>query len=456
MLANQVSASAGRSIYTVSQLNRQIRQLLESEMGNIWLSGEISNFMCPSSGHWYFSLKDSKAQIRCAMFKGNNRSVRLQPKDGSQVLVRARLSLYEPRGDYQLIVELMEDAGEGLLKQKFDALKAKLDSQGLFAHTLKKPIPRSPKRIGIITSATGAAVKDILTVLKRRSPATEIIIYPSLVQGEEATMSLVGALAMANRRKEVDTLIIGRGGGSLEDLWCFNEEALALAIAASELPVISAVGHEVDTSISDLVADLRAPTPSAAAELVCSDQQVQQQQVQQLASRLSKAASLKLHQGKQKLVWITQRLTQQDPKQQLQRQSQRLDELQHRLVQAKLNRLNRYKHRLQSSGLKIRALAPNIQMNQQHISHLNTRLIQAMEQKLQQGQQALARQAASLDMISPLAVLGRGYSIAKKSNGEVIKHAEQVQVGDKIQIQLAEDSLNAQIIETNPKQADLF
>ena len=260
-------------ILNVSELTKKVRFMLESELGNVWLCGEISNFVSASSGHWYLSLKDEKAQVKCAMFRGSNTRVRIRPANGQQVLVRAKVSLYEPRGDFQLIIEQMEDAGEGLLKQQFDKLKMQLSAEGLFNMADKQMLPDSIERIGLVTSATGAAVKDILTVLQRRSPSTKVVIYPTLVQGELAAQQIAAAIALANARNEVDVLIVGRGGGSMEDLWCFNEEPVVRAIYQSQLPVISAVGHEIDTTLSDYAADLRAPTPSAAAELASSDQQ---------------------------------------------------------------------------------------------------------------------------------------------------------------------------------------
>ncbi len=263
-----MSSLTNQNIFTVSRLNSEVRLLLENEMGIVWLIGEISNFSAPVSGHWYLTLKDSRAQVKCAMFRGNNRRVNFKPQNGNQVLVKARLSLYEPRGDYQLIIESMQPEGDGRLQQQFEELKMKLAGEGLFAQTAKKPLPEHPKRVGIITSKTGAALFDILDVLKRRDPSLPVVIYPTMVQGEEASIQIAQAIGCANSRNECDVLIVGRGGGSLEDLWCFNNEIVARTIAASQIPIISAVGHEVDVTIADFVADMRAPTPSAAAELV--------------------------------------------------------------------------------------------------------------------------------------------------------------------------------------------
>ncbi|MGL6431456.1 exodeoxyribonuclease VII large subunit, partial [Aeromonas caviae] len=253
--------------------------ILEQDLGLVWLTGELSNLAMPSSGHWYFSLKDMSAQVRCAMFKGNNRRVPFRPQDGMQVLVQARVSLYEPRGDYQLIIESMQPAGDGMLALRFEELKRRLGAEGLFDEGRKRPLPREPRAVGLVTSATGAALHDMLTVLERRAPDLPVFIYPTQVQGSAATAQIVSAIMLANRRAEVDVLIVGRGGGSLEDLWCFNEEAVARAIAGSAIPVVSAVGHEVDVTISDFAADLRAPTPSAAAELVAPDRRTRAQRL---------------------------------------------------------------------------------------------------------------------------------------------------------------------------------
>ncbi|MGL6027423.1 MAG: exodeoxyribonuclease VII large subunit, partial [Vibrio sp.] len=283
------SPARNPSIYTVSRLNAEVRLLLENEMGIVWLIGEISNFSAPVSGHWYLTLKDSQAQVKCAMFKGNNRLVNFKPQNGQQVLVKARLSLYEPRGDYQIILESMQPEGDGRLQQQFEQLKMQLAAEGLFAQSRKQALPEHPRCVGIITSRTGAALHDILQVLKRRDPQLPVIIYPTLVQGEEAALQIAQAIGRANSRAECDVLIVGRGGGSLEDLWCFNHEIVARTIAASQIPIISAVGHEVDVTIADFVADMRAPTPSAAAELVSRDQRHKQQLLGQWPAKLASA-----------------------------------------------------------------------------------------------------------------------------------------------------------------------
>ena len=295
-------------ILQVSELTKKVRFILESELNTVWLCGEVSNFIAASSGHWYLSLKDSKSQVKCAMFKGNNRKVRLSsglPKNGQQVLVRAKVSLYEPRGDFQLIIEQLDDAGEGLLRQEFDQLKNKLLAEGLFNSLIKKAIPKNIRTVGIVTSPTGAAVKDILTVLKRRNPLLNVIIYPALVQGAQAKFEIEQAINTANLRQECDVLIVGRGGGSLEDLWPFNEENVVRAIYRSQIPIISAVGHEIDTTLSDYAADLRAATPSAAAELVSSNIEEKLQKIVSLNQRIRQAKQRNLFTTKPDLIILS-------------------------------------------------------------------------------------------------------------------------------------------------------
>src|SRR6187399_1267598 len=261
------SVRAERDVYSVSRLNKEVRLLLESGLPVLWLEGELSNFAAPASGHWYFSLKDNTAQVRCAMWRQRNTQVRFKPKDGMAVLVRARVGLYEPRGEYQLLIEHLEEAGVGALKREFEKLKARLAAEGLFAAERKRPLPAVPRRIGVVSSPTGAAIHDILRVLRARFPAARVLLYPTAVQGAAAVPEIVRAIEAASRRQDCEVLLIARGGGSLEDLWCFNDERVARAIAACRVPTVSGVGHEVDVTIADFVADLRAPTPSAAAEM---------------------------------------------------------------------------------------------------------------------------------------------------------------------------------------------
>src|ERR1700728_4779172 len=341
-----VPVRSDRDIYSVSRLNREVRILLERGFGSLWLEAGISNFARPSSGHWYFSLKDAAAQVRCAMFRQRNMLCAFTARDGQKVLVRARIGLYEPRGEYQLIVDHMEDAGLGALMRQFEELSAKLSAEGLFAAERKRPLPALPKRIGVITSPTGAAVRDILHVLARRFPAVRVLIYPVAVQGAQAAAEIVAALKTAGARLDCDVLILARGGGSLEDLWAFNDEKLARAIVASPIPVISGVGHEVDFTIADFAADVRAPTPSAAAELVAPDAEEWIAACSRLGTRLERCLRRRLAERAERLRWLTGRAAQVSPIARLAQQTQRLDELDQRMSRAMRRRMDGHRERL--------------------------------------------------------------------------------------------------------------
>ena len=434
-----------QTVYTVSRLNREIRTVLELGFASLVLTGEISNFIAPASGHWYFSLKDDKAQIKAAMWRGNNRSQSYRPENGAQVTVKARVSLYEPRGDYQLIVEHMEPAGEGQLKQEFDALKMRLAAEGLFSSAYKKPLPQNINRIGVITSATGAAIKDILTVLKRRAPQLEVIIYPAMVQGKEAHIHLINQIELANARNEVDILILGRGGGSLEDMWCFNHEQLARAIHNSDLPIISAVGHEIDTTISDYVADMRAPTPSAAAELVSPNTQELHSKVTQLINRLNNAFKHSIADKRALATQLQHRLNLCHPRNQLNQKAQRLDELSIALQQAMQSRLYQQERTLNNLTPRLMRQSPDKKLAQasHQLSQLQARLNQAIQQQLQQANNSLALQASKLDSVSPLNVLARGYSITKTQQGKVVKSVGQIKAGDVLVTELVDGSVKS-------------
>lgn len=443
LVANQ------NKILTVTQLNNSVKQILEYEFSGIWLIGELSNFVQPSSGHWYFTLKDKSAQVKCAMFRGNNRSVSLRPADGMQVIVRARVSLYTPRGDYQLIVEHMEPAGDGLLKQQFEQLKAALAAQGLFNHQDKRPIPQNVQRVGIITSPTGAAVKDILTVLHRRAPQLKVIIYPALVQGEQAEYQLISALNTANERNEVDVIILGRGGGSLEDLWCFNSEALAHAIYNSGLPIVSAVGHEVDVTISDHVSDVRAATPSAAAELVSPDNNEQTSKLTSLTTRLHHAVAAQLKHSRFALSQGNNNLMRHHPLNKLQLQSQRLDHLSIKLDNAIKQKLAEHKRTTERQLQKLLESSPDklVNKHQQNVQLLTQKLEQLVTSALKAKRYESAALVGKLDALSPLKVLNRGYSItSEQDSGGVISHAHQVKKGDVINTQLADGTIKSQVL----------
>lgn len=394
-----------RPILTVSQLNREAKELLENNFPAIWVEGEISNFACPSSGHWYFSLKDANASVRCAMFTSRNRIIKFRPEQGMHVLARAKISLYEGRGEFQLIIEHLELAGTGLLQKAFEELKRKLHAEGLFDATYKKPLPNLPKQIGVITSPTGAVVHDILNVLQRRFPSIHIIIYPTAVQGAEAAKQIVNALRIANQRKECEVLILARGGGSLEDLWPFNEETVARAIYASEIPIVSGVGHEVDVTIADYVADRRAPTPSAAAELISPDRFEWQAALAKLNNRLLYLTQQHIQQKILRLDWLTQRLR--DPRQKLQEQAQK-------------------------------------------IKFIEAQLIQSMQHQLTAKQQQFLHLSRTLNTVSPLATLDRGYAIVKsEKTHEIIREATQINVGEKISAHLSVGQLTCVVESIN-------
>ena len=448
---DESSQSRQQQIFTVTRLNSAVRMILEQDLGLVWLTGELSNLAMPSSGHWYFSLKDISAQVRCAMFKGNNRRVPFRPQDGMQVLVQARVSLYEPRGDYQLIIESMQPAGDGMLALRFEELKRRLGAEGLFDEGRKRPLPREPRAVGLVTSATGAALHDMLTVLERRAPDLPVFIYPTQVQGSAATSQIVAAITLANRRAEVDVLIVGRGGGSLEDLWCFNEEAVARAIAGSAIPVVSAVGHEVDVTISDFAADLRAPTPSAAAELVAPDRSARAQRLVHLKQRLLQAISRRQTAARHGFALLQKRLDHQDPKRRLEQQSQRLDELSGRLQQLLNLRLHQGERRLANLELRLQARSPSTLLAAGKRRHqlAQERLHTLMNKRQDLAAHRLAMLSARLDGISPLATLGRGYSITRTPSGEVISRAAQVSPGQQLVTTLAEGSLRVRVEEVH-------
>ncbi|WP_412706642.1 Exodeoxyribonuclease 7 large subunit [Aeromonas rivipollensis] len=448
---DESSQSRQQQIFTVTRLNSAVRMILEQDLGLVWLTGELSNLAMPSSGHWYFSLKDISAQVRCAMFKGNNRRVPFRPQDGMQVLVQARVSLYEPRGDYQLIIESMQPAGDGMLALRFEELKRRLGAEGLFDEGRKRLLPREPRAVGLVTSATGAALHDMLTVLGRRAPDLPVFIYPTQVQGSAAIGQIVAAIALANRRAEVDVLIVGRGGGSLEDLWCFNEEAVARAIAHSAIPVVSAVGHEVDVTISDFAADLRAPTPSAAAELVAPDRSARAQRLVHLKQRLVQAISRRQTAARHGFALLQKRLDHQDPKRRLEQQSQRLDELSGRLQQLLNLRLHQGERRLANLELRLQARNPEklLAAGKRRHQLAQERLHTLMNKRQDLAAHRLAMLSARLDGISPLATLGRGYSITRTPSGEVISRAAQVSPGQQLVTTLAEGSLRVRVEEVH-------
>lgn len=438
---------------SISQLNLDAQGLLESSFPLIWLQGELSNFSRPASGHWYFSLKDTRAQINGAMFRNRNRLLDFAPQNGQQVLVRAKITLYVPRGNFQIVVEHMEPAGQGALKAQFDALKAQLQSEGLFAQEHKRTLPAWPNQIGVITSPSCAAIRDILQVLQRRCPSIPVVIYPAAVQGAEAPAQLRQALALAVARNECDVLILGRGGGSLEDLWAFNDEGLARAVANCPIPIVSAVGHEVDTGLTDFAADLRAPTPSAAAELVSPDLSIVSQRLAGLHRRLRWVMAQELRTVQERLRHLSQRLR--SPRQHLEQSSQRLDELQNRLQRQMQHRLTLLQGRLQPSQQRLARLSPQrlLVERQQRLATLSKRLPQPILRQLQQQQLQLAGLSKRLHTASPLETLARGYSITFKGN-QAVRSVEQLQAGDTLTTRLADGEIIARVEHVQASDTD--
>ena len=442
MLSSQTT-----SIFTVSRLNQTVRLLLEQEMGQVWISGEISNFTQPSSGHWYFTLKDDTAQVRCAMFRNSNRRVTFRPQHGQQVLVRANITLYEPRGDYQIIVESMQPAGEGLLQQKYEQLKAKLQAEGLFDQQFKKTLPSPAHCVGVITSKTGAALHDILHVLKRRDPSLPVIIYPTAVQGDGAPGQIVRAIELANARGECDVLIVGRGGGSLEDLWSFNDERVARAIFASRIPVVSAVGHETDVTIADFVGDLRAPTPSAAAEIVSRNQLELLRQIQHGQQRLEMAMDYYLANRTRRFTQLNHRLQQQHPQLRLARQQTVLERLRQRMNFALENKIKQANQRQQRmlQRLNQQNPQPRIHRAQTRIQQLEYRLAENIRARLSEQRERFGNAVTHLEAVSPLATLARGYSVTTTIDGAVLKKTKQARPGDLLTTRLNDGWVESEI-----------
>ena len=398
-----LSPAPDRNVFSVSRLNREAKALLEGSFPLLWVEGELSNLSRPASGHLYFTLKDAQAQVRCALFRSSQRGLGAAPKDGMQVLVRARVSLYEGRGDYQLIVESLEEAGEGALRRAYEALKNRLAQEGLFDSARKKPLPRLSRRIGIITSPSGAVLHDILTTLKRRFPAIPVMLYPVPVQGDGAAEKIAAMLRLAGQQLDCDVLILARGGGSLEDLWAFNEEIVARAIHACPIPVVCGVGHETDFTIADFVADARAATPTAAAEMLSPNQSDWLASLDDLERRLRRQLRDHLLNAQQKIDYLNARLLRHNPQALLREQRLR---------------------------------------NQ----HLQRRFTNAIRRLLERAHERLARAAQALDTLSPLATLARGYAILEQpSSGTVVRHATQLRAGDAVRARLAQGMLDCRV-----------
>ncbi len=453
-----------QTVFSVSQLNWEARFLLEREFSALRVEGEIASFTRAASGHLYFTLKDAEAQIRCVMFRNRARLLRLNPETGMQVQLRGTVSLYEARGEYQFIADHMEEAGEGALQRAFEKLKQKLSAEGLFETEHKQPVPVFPQTVGVVTSPSGAVIHDIMRVLKRRFPLIRIILFPVPVQGAEAPQAICSALKTAQsmrfsvgsngsssgakpQQKKCNLLIVARGGGAPEDLQAFNDEAVARAMFACKLPIVSAVGHESDFTIADLVADLRAPTPSAAVEMISPDQQEWMQTLDLWQQDLAQIIRRKLERNRERLSHLERHLRLFHPMAQIQQIGSRLNELQHRLQQAQKFRLQQEKQRLDRLTLRLQAQSPDqrIMWFSQQLSHAAKRLPAAMNQQLTRKKEQLVVQTHLLETISPLATLARGYAVAQQTDGEVIRDATQVQVGESMQVRFRHGAISAQV-----------
>lgn len=436
-----------RDIYTPSRLNREARAMLERGFAALWVEGEISNLSRPSSGHWYFSLKDSAAQLRCAMFRQRNMLIGFAPKDGMHVQIRGRVSLYEARGDYQFLVDHMEEAGEGALRRQFELLKSKLAAEGLFAVERKRPLPALPRRIGVITSPTGAAVRDVLHILQRRFCSIPVLIYPVPVQGAAAAPQIAAAIRFASARAECDVLVLARGGGSLEDLWAFNEEIVARAMSECRIPIVSGIGHEVDFTIADFVADVRAPTPSGAAELVAPDCNEWSRSLGQVARQLSAALQRQLTRRRERALWLARRLAQVHPGIELRQRAQRLDELEQRLVRSLRHALLKQRSTLAHEIARLRHASPRLRLANAggRLQVGETNLARLIRKQLEIVRSRVSVASGRLNTVSPLATLQRGYAIVTDATGTVITDAQTVHPGDIIEAKLARGSVQARV-----------
>ena len=444
-----------REVFTISRLNREARALLERGLGSVWLEGEISNLSRPSSGHWYFSLKDESAQVRCAMFRQRNLLVRFPVRDGTQVLARGRVSLYEARGEFQVVVEHLEEAGEGILRRRFEQLKQKLAAEGLFDSRHKQPLPRLPRRIGVVTSPTGAAIRDILHILRRRFPAIPVLVYPVAVQGEAAPREIEAALRLAAARRDCDVLIVARGGGSLEDLWAFNDEAVARAIFACPIPVVSGVGHEVDFTIADFVADERAPTPSGAAERAVPDRAEWLRSLEAGQRRLSLAVRRRIADQRTALLLREQRLARVHPGAVLRQHAQRLDDLEGRLRIAARAHLERGRSRFAGAQALLQRASPALRLQALalRLDAARRRLGNAVRGQVGERRQRFELAARALHAVSPLATLDRGYAIVTDSQGRVLQDTAGLRPGERVTARLARGRFAAEVLSVEPGDA---
>ncbi|MFT5656979.1 MAG: exodeoxyribonuclease VII large subunit [Gammaproteobacteria bacterium] len=438
------SSASKQAIWTISALNFEVKTMLSQGIGTLWIEGEVSNFACPASGHWYFTLKDSRAQCRAAMFKGKNNRVGFLPKNGQQILIKAQVTLYEARGEYQLVVEHLEDAGVGELMRRYEKLKRDLEKEGLFSSESKRPLPAQPKKIGIVTSPTGAAIRDALSVIRRRAPHIPVLIFPTVVQGESAAEQILKALQLVRANNECDVLLLIRGGGSLEDMWCFNDERLAREIASFPIPVVTGIGHEIDFTIADFAADFRAPTPSVAAETVTPDRYELMQNIDYQLNRLTTQMLSRLSTSDEWLKQRHKRLANQHPSQQFDQLAMRLTFNYEKLLERFNSHLSSRQHRLQLCHSSIRQSTP-LPMIEQKLDRLNQlrhdQTNAAMRQILL-AEHKLAMHAKSLDTLSPLKTLSRGFAKLSK-NQKLVSSVQQLSKGDEIEIMLSDGSKHA-------------
>ncbi|MDJ0779385.1 MAG: exodeoxyribonuclease VII large subunit [Gammaproteobacteria bacterium] len=443
MLPQQPTTEA---IWSVSALNFEVKTMLQQGLGTLWIEGEISNFACPASGHWYFTLKDDKAQCRAAMFRGRNTRVGFQPQNGQQVLVRAQVSLYEARGEFQLIVDHLEDAGVGELMRRYEQLKAKLAAEGLFDAARKQTPPSHPRHIALITSPTGAAIRDVLSVIARRAPHVPVLLFPTAVQGEAATGEIRSALARVREHGGCDVVLLVRGGGSLEDLWCFNDEQLARDLADFPLPVITGLGHEIDFTIADFVADLRAPTPSVAAESITPDRNELMLGIDDRVARMQGQIELRLQQARERLGYLGRALDQQHPVRQVEQFRQRLQQVQTRLRERLQVRLGEQRHRLQLCRSLLAQADPRLRIDRhrERLERLRGEHQAAMQKALLLARHRLSLQSRALDTLSPLKTLGRGFATVSKHD-RLVTSASELQRDDEVEIRFADGGARARI-----------
>ena len=429
-------------VLSVSALNRQARQLLEGRLGEVWVRGEISNYRRPGSGHWYFTLKDDSAQVRCAMFVNRNRFSNLQPADGAEVVVRGRVSLYEGRGDYQIIVEHMEPAGEGALRAAFEALKERLAAEGLFSAERKRALPPFPAHLAILSSRSGAALSDVLSIVRRRFPCLKVTLLPVAVQGPDAERQLLGAMQRIPAL-EPDVVLLTRGGGSLEDLFVFNSEPLARAIASCPVPTVAAIGHETDFTIAELVADLRGPTPSAAAEMLTPDGSALALQFDGLEARLGRASTTRIDLARGGLAALRARLT--DPRHRVRQLMQRADDLDERLRRAAAGQTERFRARVDALRRSVRLLRPaeRIENHRRTLERLAATARYAVTNQVRNGRTNLAALARTLEAVSPLDTLTRGFAIVTDPDGRVITGADGLEAGARIRANFHDGAVDA-------------